>query len=241
MARPAGALQVAMAGRRGQAEAQSCKEPWGAVARCERSHRGWRGGRLVGSFGGVTCLARRARVWAPRRLEYNGSCFGAADSRLKLCRSGISGQSGMPTGEGDSGGSLSRSSLVSRGVSIAVHVPRRQWPNANRRGFCRRLAISLDSVSLPAVRFLVAHAAAAWVLLLFPRGLCAQIMHSVGHFHCHSCRKADAAVRVGKRYPGQSAALGSGSAPPLGTCGAGLGHMRPHLQNRMLTAPFSYD
>lgn len=155
----------------------------------------------------------------PRRLAFNGSCFGAVDSRLKLCAEAVSVDSQGCRREGDSGGSLERSSLVSRGVSIAVHVPRRQWPNANRRGFRRPLAISLDSVSLPAVRFLVAHAAAAWGLLLFPRSLCAQIMHSVGHFHCHSCREADAAVRVGKRYPGQSAALGAGSAPPLGTCG----------------------
>lgn len=204
-----------------------------------------KGGGVEGwwaASGGVTCLARGARVWAPAEAGVQWELFrGSRQQAETLCRSGVSGRSGMPTGAGDSGGSGSLTQLVSRGVSIAVHVPRRQWPNANRRGFRRPLGISLDSVSVPAVRFLVAHAAAAWVLLLFPRGLCAQIMHPVGHFPCHSCREADAAARGGERYPGQSAALGSGSAPSLGTCGACFGHMRPLLQNRMLTAPFSYD
>lgn len=35
--------------------------------------------------------------------------------------------------------------------------------------------LSLDSVSLPAGTVLVANAAAAWVLLLFPCGPCSQI------------------------------------------------------------------
>lgn len=72
--------------------------------------------------------------------------------------------------DADGGGRFRRltiTQLVSRGVSIAVHVPRRQWPNANRPGFRRPLAISLDSVTVPAVRFLGAQAVAAWVLLSF--------------------------------------------------------------------------